>query len=74
MSNSSSQWTLFDFSQESILTGWIFWAVGLGLFSTRDSHSGVGKADRLCKFDRFRRWTDSSAVITPQPKAETKFY
>jgi hypothetical protein len=43
VSNSSSQWTLFDFSQESILTGWIFWAVGLGLFSTLDSHSGVGK-------------------------------
>lgn len=43
MSNSSSQRALFDFSQESILTGWIFWAVGLGLFSTLDSHSGFGK-------------------------------
>lgn len=31
------------FRQESILAGWIAWAVGLGLFSTLDSSSGLGK-------------------------------
>ncbi|KAJ5977392.1 hypothetical protein N7501_000734 [Penicillium viridicatum] len=29
--------------RESILFGWIIWAVGLGLFSTLDQHSGLGK-------------------------------
>ncbi|PGH06737.1 hypothetical protein GX51_02178 [Blastomyces parvus] len=29
--------------RESILLGWIMWAVGLGLFSTLDQSSGVGK-------------------------------
>lgn len=29
--------------RESILLGWIAWAVGLGLFSTLDQHSGLGK-------------------------------
>ncbi|KAF2256147.1 MFS general substrate transporter [Trematosphaeria pertusa] len=29
--------------RESILAGWIAWAVGLGLFSTLDSSSGLGK-------------------------------
>lgn len=25
-----------------ILTGWAIWAIGLGLFSTLDEHSGLG--------------------------------
>lgn len=25
------------------MTGWILWAVGLGLFSTLDAQSGLGK-------------------------------
>ncbi|KAF2674407.1 MFS general substrate transporter [Microthyrium microscopicum] len=29
--------------RESILLGWVVWAVGLGLFSTLDEHSGLGK-------------------------------
>ncbi|KAI0015957.1 MFS general substrate transporter [Xylariomycetidae sp. FL0641] len=29
--------------RESILFGWLAWAVGLGLMSTLDEHSGVGK-------------------------------
>ncbi|KAJ5258055.1 hypothetical protein N7524_009611 [Penicillium chrysogenum] len=29
--------------RECILFGWIIWAVGLGLFSTLDQHSGLGK-------------------------------
>lgn len=29
--------------RESILFGWLLWAVGLGLFSTLDEHSGLGK-------------------------------
>lgn len=29
--------------RECILFGWIVWAVGLGLFSTLDQHSGLGK-------------------------------
>jgi hypothetical protein len=29
--------------RESILFGWIVWAVGLGLLSTLDKHSGLGK-------------------------------
>ncbi|ELR06324.1 hypothetical protein GMDG_07915 [Pseudogymnoascus destructans 20631-21] len=29
--------------RESILIGWILWTVGLGLFSTLDAHSGLGK-------------------------------
>ncbi len=29
--------------RESIIVGWAFWAVGLGLFSTVDEHSGLGK-------------------------------
>ncbi|KAL4733517.1 major facilitator superfamily domain-containing protein [Aspergillus similis] len=29
--------------RECILFGWMIWAVGLGLFSTLDEHSGVGK-------------------------------
>lgn len=29
--------------RECILFGWIIWAVGLGLFSTLDKHSGLGK-------------------------------
>ena len=29
--------------RESILLGWIAWAVGLGLFSTLDQHSSLGK-------------------------------
>lgn len=29
--------------RECILFGWIIWAIGLGLFSTLDKHSGLGK-------------------------------
>ncbi|PSS25431.1 hypothetical protein M430DRAFT_133859 [Amorphotheca resinae ATCC 22711] len=29
--------------RESILLGWVLWAVGLGLFSTLDKHSNLGK-------------------------------
>ncbi|CAG8908557.1 unnamed protein product [Penicillium egyptiacum] len=29
--------------RECILFGWIIWAIGLGLFSTLDQHSGLGK-------------------------------
>ncbi|KAK2754811.1 hypothetical protein FQN54_006704 [Arachnomyces sp. PD_36] len=29
--------------RESILFGWLLWAVGLGLFSTLDEHDGLGK-------------------------------
>lgn len=29
--------------RESILVGWIAWSIGLGLFSTLDSNSGLGK-------------------------------
>lgn len=29
--------------RECILFGWVIWAVGLGLFSTLDENSGVGK-------------------------------
>jgi hypothetical protein len=29
--------------QENILAGWACWAIGLGLFSTLDRDSGVGK-------------------------------
>ncbi|KAF2092062.1 putative MFS drug transporter [Saccharata proteae CBS 121410] len=29
--------------RESILFGWILWAIGLGLFSTLDANSGLGK-------------------------------
>ena len=29
--------------RESILFGWLLWAVGLGLFSTLDENSGLGK-------------------------------
>jgi hypothetical protein len=29
--------------RENILAGWAVWAIGLGLFSTLDEHSGLGK-------------------------------
>jgi hypothetical protein len=29
--------------RECILFGWVIWAVGLGLFSTLDQSSGIGK-------------------------------
>jgi hypothetical protein len=32
-----------DMNEENILAGWAVWAVGLGLFSTLDEKSGVGK-------------------------------
>lgn len=30
-------------NQENILLGWVLWAIGLGLFSTLDDHSGLSK-------------------------------
>lgn len=32
-----------DRDQENILIGWITWSIGLGLFSTLNENSGLGK-------------------------------
>lgn len=52
-------------ARQILLVGWALWAVGLGLFSTLDSSSGLGKQIGYCECGEAT--AREGRLLTPAP-------